>query len=292
MKADLIQIQDREREDITAKGRRAATLIGLIAVSEASKAYRNGVDPSVAIARAMREAVPVLASGMAAGHLRGERRVLLNTPQVRRRVALDRSPLDKIIESLTEKLGHSPAYAQDLRAKYEAPAQAVIQTATDDVVARVRTAIEQATEERLHVDAGVSLIRDAFESAGVTKAANYQLEAIFRTGTGIGYGAGRWSKNQDPEIREILWGYEFVTAGDDRVRPEHERLNGLQMPVNDPRWAQCWPPVPSSPWNCRCDTIEIFKNDTDAAVLKIPDGAFDDLTGTNSPFGSALQWAG
>lgn len=267
-----------------------AALIGMTARGAAVKAYRRGSDPTQAIAAIMAEATPALVETMTAGHLRGEARVILNTPSLRRRVQLDRSPLGKIIESLAEKLKHTPQYVAGIKGRYEAPARQAVAVATEDVVAQVRAAIERSVAENLHIDAGTALIQEAFETAGVTNAANYQLEAIFRTGTGIGYGAGRWSKNQDPEIREILWGYEYATAGDSRVRPEHEALDGLRMPVTDPRWAQVFPPWD---WNCRCDVIEIFKDDTSAASLSVPIGAFDDLgSGSSSPFGSALQWAG
>lgn len=258
----------------------------------AIKAWRRGADPARAIYDVMAKAAPLLAQTMTAAHLRGEARVLLNMPETRRRVRLDRSPLDDIIGRLADKLNASPQRVAYLTANYRLPAEQAIATATQDIIGTVRTAIEQATRERLHVGEGMALIREAFNTSGVTNAANFQLEALFRTGTGIGYGAGRWSQNQEPEIREILWGYRYVTAGDDRVRDSHKELDGLTMPVEDPRWATAFPPPPSSPWNCRCDTVEIFKDQTEDAVLVVPDGAFENLIGSASPFGSALQWAG
>lgn len=43
--------------------------------------------------------------------------------------------------------------------------------------------------------------------------------------------------------------WEYRTVGDNRVRQEHQVLEGLILPVNDPRWQKIMPP---NGWNCRC----------------------------------------
>ena len=43
--------------------------------------------------------------------------------------------------------------------------------------------------------------------------------------------------------------WEYRTVGDDRVRPEHEDIDGLILPADDPRWKKIMPP---NGWNCRC----------------------------------------
>ena len=43
--------------------------------------------------------------------------------------------------------------------------------------------------------------------------------------------------------------WEYKTAGDGRVRPWHEKLAGVILPANDPRWNKIWPP---NGWKCRC----------------------------------------
>lgn len=42
---------------------------------------------------------------------------------------------------------------------------------------------------------------------------------------------------------------EYVTARDERVREEHQRLDGLILPVGDDFWKQFYPP---NGWKCRC----------------------------------------
>ncbi len=42
---------------------------------------------------------------------------------------------------------------------------------------------------------------------------------------------------------------EYVTARDGHVRPEHQALDGIILPIDDPFWKSYYPP---NGWNCRC----------------------------------------
>lgn len=46
--------------------------------------------------------------------------------------------------------------------------------------------------------------------------------------------------------------WEYKTAGDDKVRPEHAELDGLILPASDPRWDKIFPP---NGWKCRCYVV-------------------------------------
>ena len=54
----------------------------------------------------------------------------------------------------------------------------------------------------------------------------------------------------DAEIFPIL---EYVSIGDDRVRPSHADLDGLKAAVNDPIWNRI---MPQNGWGCRCTVIQ------------------------------------
>lgn len=45
---------------------------------------------------------------------------------------------------------------------------------------------------------------------------------------------------------------EFSTVGDDRVRPEHAKLDKLTYPKNHQIWNKMYPPLD---WNCRCTVV-------------------------------------
>jgi phage putative head morphogenesis protein, SPP1 gp7 family len=50
---------------------------------------------------------------------------------------------------------------------------------------------------------------------------------------------------------------QYRTAGDDKVREEHQALDGTTLPVNDPFWDSYLPPLD---WNCRCTTVQVLKD--------------------------------
>ena len=58
--------------------------------------------------------------------------------------------------------------------------------------------------------------------------------------------------------------WEYRTVGDDKVRPEHAALNGLILPVNDPRWHKIYPP---NGWGCRCYVVPRMRQETEGIDL-------------------------
>lgn len=82
-----------------------------------------------------------------------------------------------------------------------------------------------------------------------------QVKTVYRTQQAVAFSAGQWVADQDPDISEILWGYKYVTVGDDFVRPNHVAMDGTTLPKDDPFWQDNWTP---NGWNCRCDIIPIF----------------------------------
>ena len=46
----------------------------------------------------------------------------------------------------------------------------------------------------------------------------------------------------------------YFTQQDTRVRPAHQSLQGVTLPVTDPFWRRYWPP---NGWNCRCFVVKL-----------------------------------
>jgi SPP1 gp7 family putative phage head morphogenesis protein len=64
--------------------------------------------------------------------------------------------------------------------------------------------------------------------------------------------ARKWIKYEsEAEIFPVL---QYVTVGDDRVRPSHAELDGLKRRVDDPIWREIWP---QNGWGCRCTVIQL-----------------------------------
>jgi SPP1 gp7 family putative phage head morphogenesis protein len=102
--------------------------------------------------------------------------------------------------------------------------------------------------------------------AGIEKISAFELDTIFSTNVGRAYSAGRLIQMREPHMMDALPYWQYWTAGDLRVRPEHAVLDGFLARAIDPVWAKIYPP---SGFNCRCSVVpipadEALKIDPDA----------------------------
>jgi SPP1 gp7 family putative phage head morphogenesis protein len=81
---------------------------------------------------------------------------------------------------------------------------------------------------------------------------NQWLQAEYNYAVASSQMASRWKQIQeDKELFPLL---RYDTAGDDRVRLEHQDLDDVVRPVDDPFWDEYYPP---NGWNCRCDVQQV-----------------------------------
>jgi SPP1 gp7 family putative phage head morphogenesis protein len=78
---------------------------------------------------------------------------------------------------------------------------------------------------------------------------NY-LQAEYQTARTAAQMAEKWERLQAD--KDLFPNLKFRTVGDDRVRDEHERLNGIIKPIDDAFWSRYYPPLD---WRCRCDVV-------------------------------------
>jgi len=192
---------------------------------------------------------------MLAAHYRGILRAGVSRPELRQPLSLASAAYEGALKTLKKRFDLSPEAEARIQEAYAAEAVTVVKTAETAVEKRVQQALIVAQARGMHVRDGVKELRKAFKASGLTPQNSFTLEAIFRTQTQMAYSAGRWHANNHPAVQEILWGYEYVTVGDDRVRPEHVGLDGVTLPKEDPQWNVIFPP---NGWACRCQAIEIF----------------------------------
>lgn len=88
------------------------------------------------------------------------------------------------------------------------------------------------------------------------------LRAEYNSAIGQAKSAAKW-QNYVKEAN-ILPNLKYQTAGDGRVRPEHQILDNIVRPVGDKFWDKYYPP---NGWNCRCI---VTQEDGDTKVTKVP----------------------
>lgn len=173
--------------------------------------------------------------------LRARRQAL---PRSQRGISLAISP--RLLRQITED------DLLSLEARYGNETRRIFQNLTTDLNSGVRQALQDAVESNVTPRAA---IKSFFESRGYT-GKGYWYENLLRTQTQLVYNAARHEEYQRPEIDEILWGYEYVTVGDSRVRDEHAAMDRTVLPKDDPFWRVAFPP---NGWNCRCQAVPIFE---------------------------------
>ena len=128
----------------------------------------------------------------------------------------------------------------------------------------MKQAVKNLTENGVHVRGGKAEVARVLAENNVQTANLGALaETLFRTQSMQAYSAGRWNTVNDNDFGKYIWGFQYITAHDQRVREGHRVLEGVRLPKDDPFWQKYFPP---NGWNCRCTTLEIWRDDPEAVV--------------------------
>lgn len=83
----------------------------------------------------------------------------------------------------------------------------------------------------------------------------HYLEAEYDHAVGSAMMASKWVNQAGRGDKYYL---QYRTAADSAVRPAHQRLEGITLPSSDPFWESYYPP---NGWRCRCDVVEVLRED-------------------------------
>lgn len=95
-------------------------------------------------------------------------------------------------------------------------------------------------------------VQSDFNKLNLQYNQNY-LKSEYQFATSSAQMASKWSELDDTGRYNL----QYRTAGDNRVRPEHEVLRDITLPKEDPFWNSFYPP---NGWKCRCTTVEVLKD--------------------------------
>ena len=254
---NFVQLMLRDFARFERMGIIAAQKLNFRIQARVLRDFRVGKDPKLSINEQFDRAIPIVRDSMVASFLAGVNRARkIRNSQSRLPIRFQTNIFKNTILTLKKQLELTPEQFIKIEATYTASAVTIITSLKLRVQRIVQRAMIDITQRGLHIIKGVAVLREAFAKVGIVPKNNFALESIFRTQTQLGYSAGRWQADQDPSIQEILWGYKYVTVGDNRVRPNHTLLDGITLPKDDSRWNTLWTP---NGWSCRCQIIPIFE---------------------------------
>ena len=93
--------------------------------------------------------------------------------------------------------------------------------------------------------------------AGVEQLSAFTLDTVFMTNMAKAYSLGRYEQMRHPDVMAALPFWQYMTVGDDRVRPEHAVLDYFVARASDPVWNKIYPP---NGFNCRCIVVPILES--------------------------------
>lgn len=119
-----------------------------------------------------------------------------------------------------------------------------------DVIEGFRNELTDALEKGRPTQQVIKNLRSIVDGAGHAELSTHHLETVVRTTMQIAYGVGRRMAQED--VKDLLPVWEYSAVGDDRTRPTHMALDGLQYPADHIFWSKYYPP-----WDFRCRCIVI-----------------------------------
>jgi len=254
--------QARETARFERKSAEAATRLGFRIQSKVLRAFRRRdlTEIRPIIETEFRTVTPVMVEAMTIAYLVGLDRI----KEVGTRPATVAAALGGVappihtgaLKYYYKRLNVDPKRLRDIQGNMEKQAVVMLRRLEDGVNRGVDRAVTRGIQEGLTTREGTALLREEFANRGIVPFNSFEFETQFRTATQLAYSAGTWDAAHDPAVDEILWGYKYVTVGDDRVRPEHAALEDTVAKKDDPIWGAIWPP---NGWNCRCQVIYLFE---------------------------------
>jgi len=102
-----------------------------------------------------------------------------------------------------------------------------------------------------------------------------RLETITRTNISSAYNQGRKAYFEDPTLEGFTQAYQYSAILDDRVRPNHAKMDSRIYAVTNPIWDTWTPP---NGFNCRCLLIPVTADEEweESPVIDVqPDAGFE-----------------
>jgi SPP1 gp7 family putative phage head morphogenesis protein len=134
------------------------------------------------------------------------------------------------------------------------------------VLETMKASLQAAMEKGETINGWLGGLEETLGNAGLGGAAenSWHMRLVARQNLYTAYSAGRWQQMR--KVRQARPYLQYVTVGDDRVRPEHAALDGVIKRADDPWWRKYYPP---NGWGCRCLAVSLSEDELQAEGLKV-----------------------
>jgi len=137
--------------------------------------------------------------------------------------------------------------------------------AEHDAVQAVKNALGEALENGETFQDFQERIADVIAEQGWR---GDRIETIFRNNLQTAYSAGRYAKMQ--EVKQFRPYWQYITVGDERVRPSHAILHGMVFHADSEFWDENYPP---NGHKCRCAVRTLSERQMEKEGLAMETGA-------------------
>ena len=176
-----------------------------------------------------------------------------------------------------------------LSAQYQRDAFTIAGVSDQRLIQKVRDELAEVLQKGGTKQDFEAATKKLLGDAGVEQVNAFTLDTVFTTNMQKAYSLGRYEQMTQPDTVDALPFWQYLTVGDDRVRPEHACIDGFTARAVDPVWRKIYPP---NGFNCRCIVIALLDSEApdDAsdggmerlpalAMAKVPQAGFGKVFG-------------
>lgn len=135
-----------------------------------------------------------------------------------------------------------------------------------ELLERFLKELEAAVEDGTTKEVFREKMNNFLEKSGYKGLNPWRTDVIFRTNLQTAYNAGHYKTMTDPTARRLRPYWQYQTAGDGQVRPEHAAMEGRVYRCDDPIWDIWYPP---NGFRCRCSVVSLTKEQVKERGLRV-----------------------
>jgi len=191
--------------------------------------------------------------GMSVGATRW---VALNKQSSFAETSFEPMPPKEAIDFFKKLIPLDPERAKEVGKKLEEYGFRIAGLEDARILELVKAGLDDALEEGSTVGEFRKKVNALFDAEGITRLSAHHIDNVFRTNLHTAYSAGAYERMHDPETAGYFPYFEYITAGDESVRPSHAKMHKHVAPRDDSIWQTWWPP---NGYRCRCRVRAINK---------------------------------